>query len=1851
MAWSFLTSLLPPLPSLPSLPALPALPQSVQRRLLSFLLRKAVGQFVHHGIDSDTIESDLGNGHVKAQDLKLSPDAINALLEGLPIEFVSGTVGSVEVDVSWPLSLASTISVKVDTVSIKLRVCSLNHLQASAVLEQQNLSESVLSLSVASEFVAQEVSTDHENALKQSLLGESTAAAGFDVPGAFQQQRRHDIGTDDGDADRVEEVTMLAGMIDRLLSRLRVDFRNLQIQLEFGHDCTQSLDVAVHYLQYAAPEEVQRSPATTIRTITISPPSIYLVTPFAPETAPSPRNEQAALDSESDADSDENVSPEGEMLMSQSIADLRDSFASAQSCSSIYESAIGRPQAHVATTLLSKSAQRDEDSPFMDSAAATAEGTNTKACLMSFGSEAITVELSKVVQTSSRSTLAVDVKLGVLSLLLQPYQLDPLVDLAMALTPKHAGERTMNSPAAVERTSNSVLAVNVSVKAAQILIVSDLDSDTVVSDKDPFWHQPLAHAPEQDHVRARLDDIRLHLDCAPHKPISTAVHVVQLNVSESIVMNNLRGYLPILLSDPNMAQQYDEKHYMPKFEYSDWIQAFPDTRNWKTRIKTKARTASMARDIPDSPSPVAFAALKNSGGVDVQTCPIHLFVDLSTVTRLNKLVSRLLKCSSRLQDLDDGAVTPRGEAKESPSTPTRMFKEPSFEPDTETEPSPSWRMKMLRISIRCAPPSKLGAADRNISMHLRSGIAVIDCQNIALRQTKCNETRLEGDRVLLAFASVNATQAQTVFAMSTLDLDDAGPSAIRPSVTILSSQPAGAATTTSTIEANVPLARCNLDKPNFDSLQLFADDVSQWTSRTFGGSERSFLGSDMREESKLIGSRYFGAKSFARPGRQGSGSDSLIASQPSTIIKLVMTDGILDVFFGQQQEAPRHLRAKIQDVSVQADLLTEGKTTLRLEAAVGDLSLAEIRPQEQSKALLSRHFPATIHGTQCPVLRVGFTSLCEPDTGIKETRVQVKLSNLLYHLLPDLTYIDDLFRFSKAPSGVFEQVVPSELTRLRITISDAAVHITAPRTESQIVSCISLAQMSADLMPDNLRTVFDVTAEAFLLAVDSAEDLIEPDQQCLSILELWQARGFKLIASVDDIELEVKQGNGSVLPDFELLAKSGRIELMLCADTIASMTAFASEFSAGVNLGAVSRNMPLTMPVSSRLQQSVEMFASVDQSAFGALPLVEAPFDLIDDVPYNIDYINNLQRPIRGGSTLAERPSLARRGEGVVISDIDDETITMMTPAGLQIVEDYLAVPRMQEEQSVRSAPGVVRCRVDDLDLDINLYEGYDWHRTRKAIENRAKIVRRRLEKIRQLLASGQKADASGEDASVLMFESVQLGLPPGASELPLAQLMAAIDQELESDAGATTTSTTSEGESPPVRQSTSAPAATETRTRSVSARVGGRSRKRLTRSRDYAIQITCQAVQAIFDIFPPNSDCASQLRADVDLFEIIDNVATSTWNKFLTEMRPHDGGVVRPTGTPMLRVEQRNLRSSAKEEIALKIKISPLRLYIDQDALDFLKAFGAFKLPVVETTAVPTSSEEPFFQRVEILPIKIKLDYKPKRVDLRALRQGRSAELMNFFHFDGSEMTLRHLVVTGVSGSTRLSELVQEIWTPDVKANQLADVISGIAPVRSVVNVGSGLANLVLLPIEQYRKDGRIVRGLQKGASSFAKQTTLEALNVGARLATGTQVILEQAESVLGAGKFDRSIATETMTTASNVEGDLLELSQQDIRELTSRYAQQPQDLRQGVESAYQSLGSNLRSAAQTILAVPMEVYERSGTEGPVRAVVRAVPIAVLKPMIGATEAVSKTLFGLRNSLDEDAGADSSDKYKRASS
>lgn len=126
--------------------------------------------------------------------------------------------------------------------------------------------------------------------------------------------------------------------------------------------------------------------------------------------------------------------------------------------------------------------------------------------------------------------------------------------------------------------------------------------------------------------------------------------------------------------------------------------------------------------------------------------------------------------------------------------------------------------------------------------------------------------------------------------------------------------------------------------------------------------------------------------------------------------------------------------------------------------------------------------------------------------------------------------------------------------------------------------------------------------------------------------------------------------------------------------------------------------------------------------------------------------------------------------------------------------------------------------------------------------------------------------------------------------------------------------------------------------------------------------------------------------------------------------------------------------------------------------------------------------------------------------------------------------------------------------WLTDIRKNQLPGILGGVGPMHSVVQLCKlkflhqapcctqlqlniyrlfnlfplsfslpvfprlfvspvhGVRDLFWLPIEQYRKDGRIIRGLQRGAASFGTSTASAALELSNRLVQAIQVCTESA-------------------------------------------------------------------------------------------------------------------------------------------
>ena len=138
------------------------------------------------------------------------------------------------------------------------------------------------------------------------------------------------------------------------------------------------------------------------------------------------------------------------------------------------------------------------------------------------------------------------------------------------------------------------------------------------------------------------------------------------------------------------------------------------------------------------------------------------------------------------------------------------------------------------------------------------------------------------------------------------------------------------------------------------------------------------------------------------------------------------------------------------------------------------------------------------------------------------------------------------------------------------------------------------------------------------------------------------------------------------------------------------------------------------------------------------------------------------------------------------------------------------------------------------------------------------------------------------------------------------------------------------------------------------------------------------KGVSADVVVYPAGSgETQSSVDVRVQHLDIFDHLKSSTWRKFATYM--HDAGE-RESGTSMVHLEILNVKpvpDLAASEIIFKATVLPLRLHVDQDALDFMTRFFEFKDALAPVHTVP--SEVPFIQRAEINSIKVKLDFKPK--------------------------------------------------------------------------------------------------------------------------------------------------------------------------------------------------------------------------------------------------------------------------------
>lgn len=86
---------------------------------------------------------------------------------------------------------------------------------------------------------------------------------------------------------------------------------------------------------------------------------------------------------------------------------------------------------------------------------------------------------------------------------------------------------------------------------------------------------------------------------------------------------------------------------------------------------------------------------------------------------------------------------------------------------------------------------------------------------------------------------------------------------------------------------------------------------------------------------------------------------------------------------------------------------------------------------------------------------------------------------------------------------------------------------------------------------------------------------------------------------------------------------------------------------------------------------------------------------------------------------------------------------------------------------------------------------------------------------------------------------------------------------------------------------------------------------------------------------------------------------------------------------------------------------------------------------------------------------------------------------LIGLAQLNCSEPRLKRLCCrSGLLAIDRVINYALSEWLAGIKGTQLSRILGGVGPVHSFLQLFQGLVDLVWLPIDQYRRDGRVMRG-----------------------------------------------------------------------------------------------------------------------------------------------------------------------------
>ncbi|KAG5462989.1 MAG: hypothetical protein BJ554DRAFT_2509 [Olpidium bornovanus] len=204
-----------------------AIPNTLQKRLLKFLLKRAIGQFLAEELDLDNLDVQLGKGQVHLRELELDAEVLNDAAAGLPVTVVKGSIGGITASLPWKNIWRGSCELHVEHLELILAVGDGVPIGAASRASVHMAESHIMSSSIhfAGDFLRNEVPNEENDEMRKSMFG----LAATSRTSRESDTRPSDVAVA---GTGMEGLQVLAGLIDGILSRLKVTASQTTVKIQ-----------------------------------------------------------------------------------------------------------------------------------------------------------------------------------------------------------------------------------------------------------------------------------------------------------------------------------------------------------------------------------------------------------------------------------------------------------------------------------------------------------------------------------------------------------------------------------------------------------------------------------------------------------------------------------------------------------------------------------------------------------------------------------------------------------------------------------------------------------------------------------------------------------------------------------------------------------------------------------------------------------------------------------------------------------------------------------------------------------------------------------------------------------------------------------------------------------------------------------------------------------------------------------------------------------------------------------------------------------------------------------------------------------------------------------------------------------------------------------------------------------------------------------------------------------------------------------------------------------------------------------------------------------------------------------